>query len=144
MVIPVYQPTDWIDAAIHAAKNPLGPILERAGTRARMAEIASTSGRPAPQQPAPDPEPQAPPPAGAPALFSGAYAGAIYAKRLRVVRALQAEAEAEPSPPPAAPMFSVAYGDEIFAARAARVRALQAEAEAAAVALAERLARGRS
>jgi hypothetical protein len=98
MLIPVYRPTDWIDAAVHSAKNPLRIVTNRP-SRAQVPPAAPA--RPTPQPapaPAPGPAASAPaasplPPAATPALFSGAYAGEIYARRLRVVMALQAEAE---------------------------------------------------
>jgi hypothetical protein len=83
-----------VDALVHLAANPLRLTAQVPPTRARMAEIASTSGRTAPQA-APkaqtQPTPQAPPAAIAAALFSAEYGADVYARRLRRVLAAQAE-----------------------------------------------------
>src|SRR5262249_18946628 len=66
MVIPVYRPTDWIDAAVHSAKSPLR-IVTSWPSRAQVPPAAPS--RPT-RQPAPTPPPAAspPPPADTPAL----------------------------------------------------------------------------
>ena len=81
-----------MDALVWLAAHPF-PIAQIPPARARMAEFPAREPRPA-AQPAPkaptQPTPQAPSPA---ALFSPEYVADVYARRLRRVMALQAEAE---------------------------------------------------
>jgi hypothetical protein len=92
--VPRFQ--NSIEALVWLAAHPLPAPIAAALPGARRAEITAEEPRtappPAPKAPTqPLPLPQ--PPAAEPALFSGAYAGEIYARRLRVVMALQAEVQ---------------------------------------------------
>jgi hypothetical protein len=85
-----------MDALVWLAAHPLPPPIAAALADARRADVPAreprTAPHPAPKAPTqPLPLPQ--PPAAEQALFSGAYAGEIYARRLRVVMALQAEVQ---------------------------------------------------
>jgi hypothetical protein len=73
MLIPVHLPTDSIDALVHLASTPIQPTIRPTAPPTAPAPVA---------QPRPIPEP---------ALFSAEYSAEIFARRTRVVLALQAE-----------------------------------------------------